>query len=296
LKDVADIVAKGEFKAFREVVESGGRIKALAVPGGAVLSRKEIDDLTGWVRKGFRARGLPWLKHEAGGLRSSLSKFFDEGQLARLAERCQTNEGDIIFFAADRSDIAHATLGNLRLKMANRFELIPEDVWSLLWVRDFPLFERNPETGELVSVHHPFTSPQEESLEILRDTSRFEDEGEKILSRAYDLVLNGVEIGGGSIRIHDQEVQSAVFRALSISNMDARRKFGFLLDALKYGAPPHGGIAFGMDRILMLVLKRNSIREVIAFPKTQKGACMMSDSPGAVDAEQLSELGIKLMS
>ena len=294
LTDVADIAAASKFKVFKEVAESGGHVKALAVPGGAKLSRKDIDDLTNWVNKDFGAKGLAWLKHEeGGGLKSVISKFFTDEQLKVLAERCETKPGDIILFAADRPHVVAATLGNLRLRLAERFELIPKDTWSFTWVVDFPLFERDPDSGELFSVHHPFTSAAEEDLEILFDQERFQKEGDKIRSQAYDLVLNGTEIGGGSVRIHRRDVQQAVFQALDINEEEANEKFGFLLEALKYGAPPHGGIAFGIDRIIMLALGRESIRDVIAFPKTQKGHCLMSETPGPVDPKQLRELRIR---
>ncbi len=295
LKDVADIAAESDFKVFRAHAEAGGPVKALPVPGGAALSRKEIDDLTNWVNRDFGAKGLAWLKHEEAGLKSVISKFFSPELLEKLAERCETKPGDLIFFAADRPHVVNATLGNLRNKMAERFELIPEDAWSFVWVTDFPLFEKDPDSGELYSVHHPFTAPRDEDLPILMDPERFKAEGENVLSRAYDLVLNGTEIGGGSIRIHRPETQQAVFSALGIGEEEAKEKFGFLLDALKFGAPPHGGIAFGIDRVLMLLLKRESIRDVIAFPKTQKGHGLMSESPSAVDEAQLKELRIRLL-
>lgn len=294
LTDVADIAMESGFKVFHKAIESGGRVKALAVPGGAKLSRKDIDELTEWVGRDFGAKGLAWLKHEPDGLKSVISKFFNEDQLKALSDRLKTKEGDIVFFGGDREDIVNATLGNLRLKLARQFNLVPEDRWSFLWITDFPLFERDPASGELYSVHHPFTAPNDEDMDIFLDENRFREEGHKIRSRAYDLVLNGVEIGGGSIRIHTKEVQDAVFARLGIGPEEAVEKFGFLLDALKYGAPPHGGIAFGLDRVLMLLLDRDSIRDVIAFPKTQKGHCLMSDSPSEVGFDQLHELNIKV--
>ncbi len=293
LVDVADIVKDSEFNVFVQAIAKGGRAKALAVPGGATLSRKEIDDLTAWVGRDYGAKGLAWLKYEEGGLGSSIAKFFTPDQLTRIAERCGMRRGDIVFFAADREHTVNATLGNLRLNLARRFEKIPAGAWALVWVYEFPLFERDPDSGELHSVHHPFTAPVAEDLEILEDPARFQAEGDRIRSRAYDLVLNGTEIGGGSIRIHQPWVQQAVFNALGISPEEARDRFGFLLDALAYGAPPHGGAAFGLDRVLMLGLGRDSIRDVIAFPKTQKGACLMSGTPGPVDRNQLRELRIK---
>ncbi len=294
LVDVAEIVKKSTFKVFQKAVENGGRVKALPVPGGAKLSRKDIDDLTEWVGRDFGAKGLAWLKHEKDGLKSVISKFFEKEQLDELAKLCNTKEGDIIFFGGDREDIVNATLGNLRNRLAEKLEMIPENQWNFQWVKEFPLFEKDPQTGELYSVHHPFTAPYDEDLDILMDEERFKNEGHKIRSRAYDLVLNGTEIGGGSIRIHRSDLQDVVFHRLGITEEDAQAKFGFLLEALKYGAPPHGGIAFGIDRVMMLLLGRESIRDVIAFPKTQKGSCLMSDSPSEVTLEQLRELRLKL--
>jgi len=292
LVDVADIVKESTFKVFHQALEKGGRVKALCVPGGAELSRKDIDDLTEWVGRDFGAKGLAWLKHEADGLKSVISKFFSEELLEKLAKKTGSKKGDIIFFAGDRQDIVHAVLGNLRLNLAKKFKLIPDEM-SLVWIVDFPLFDRDPETLALNSVHHPFTAPRPEDLPVLMDPARLQKEGDKVLSRAYDLVLNGTEIGGGSIRIHTKEVQDIVFRALGIDESSAEEKFGFLLEALQYGAPPHGGLAFGIDRVMMLMLGRDSIRDVIAFPKTQKGTCLMSDSPSKVTSEQLRELRIK---
>lgn len=297
LVDVADIAGQTDFQVFKNVLEgkNPGRVKALVVPGGAALSRKDIDDLTEWVGRDFGAKGLAWLKHEDDGLKSVISKFFTDGQLKELADKLKTKKGDIVFFGADKAHVVASTLGNLRLKLARKFNLIDESKPALVWVTDFPLFERDPQSGELYSVHHPFTAPNSEDLHILMDPETFKKEGEKIRSRAYDLVLNGSEIGGGSIRIHNPEIQSAVFRALKIEAEEAREKFGFLLEALEYGSPPHGGIAFGLDRVLMLMLGRESIRDVIAFPKTQKGLCLMSESPSTVESEQLRELRIKTL-
>ncbi len=293
LIDVADIAAASSFKVFHQALEKKGRVKMICVPGGAVYSRKDIDDLTEWVNRDYGAKGLAWMKHEEDGLKSVVAKFFTEDQLKAISERAGSRPGDILFFAADRADIVAAVLGNLRIRAAKDRGLIPENSWKFLWVTDFPLFIRDPDSGELQSVHHPFTSPNEEDLPILLDPDRFKAEGEKIRSRAYDLVLNGTELGGGSIRIHKKEIQDAVFRILGITDEEAAVKFGFLLDALSFGAPPHGGIAFGLDRVLMLLLGRESIRDVIAFPKTSKGHCLMSESPSEVTADQLKELSIR---
>ncbi|MEQ9365359.1 MAG: aspartate--tRNA ligase [Leptospirales bacterium] len=293
LRDVAELVQKSEFQVFHSVLKSGGRVKALAVPGGAQLSRKDVDDLTDWASRNFGARGLAFIKHEEEGLKSAITKFFSPELLKEMADYLGTKPGDMIFFGAGPEQIVNATLGNLRVRLAKRFDMIPEGQWAFTWVRDFPLFERDHKTGDIYSVHHPFTAPHEDQLDIVMDPERFKKEATKVLSRAYDLVLNGSEIGGGSIRIHKPEVQHAVFKALGISDAEVEEKFGFFVDALKYGAPPHGGIAFGLDRVMMLFLQRESIRDVIAFPKTQKGHCLMSESPSAVSPVQLQELAIK---
>jgi len=295
LVDIADIAKKSSFQVFHKAIDAGGRVKGIRVPGGAVLSRKDIDDLTAWVGQDFGAKGLAWMKHEADGLKSAVSKFFTPELLEELSKRLETKVGDIVFFAGDRKQIVHNTLGNLRLRVAKQLNLIP-DHWSFVWVRDFPLFERDPDSGVLNSVHHPFTSPRPEDVEILSYPERFQKEGDRILSRAYDLVLNGTELGGGSIRIHDRKTQALIFKVLGITEEDARQKFGFLLDALDFGAPPHGGVAFGIDRVLMLLMKKQSIRDVIAFPKTQKGTDLMSDCPSPVAAAQLRELKIRTIS
>jgi aspartyl-tRNA synthetase len=295
LVDIADIAERSDFQVFKNALQKGGRVKALCVPGGAVLSRKDIDDLTEWVKKDYKAGGLAWIKHEKDGLKSVISKFFSEDLLVELSKRCNSQEGDIIFFAADKEKIVHDTLGNLRLRLAKRFNMIPKDQYACCWVVDFPLFERNLDTNELESVHHPFTSPIDEDLPILLDDEKFAQQGEKIRARAYDMVINGVEVGGGSIRIHREDVQLVVLKRLGINEEQAREKFGFLLDALSYGAPPHGGIAFGLDRMLALFLGKDSIRDVIAFPKTQKGMCLMSGTPSEVELKQLQELRIRII-
>ncbi|MCS7204173.1 MAG: aspartate--tRNA ligase [Leptospiraceae bacterium] len=294
LVDIADIAEKSEFQVFKNALEKKGRVKALRVPGGGVLSRKDIEDLTEWVKKDFKAGGLAWMKHEEEGLKSSITKFFSDELLSELIKRTNSKVGDILFFAADKDKIVHNTLGNLRIHLAKRFGYIPENQYACCWVVNFPLFERNLETGELESVHHPFTSPVEEDLELLLDDEKFQKYGENIRSRAYDMVINGVEVGGGSIRIHNEKVQLTALKRLGISEEEAREKFGFLLDALSFGAPPHGGIAFGLDRILALFLGRDSIRDVIAFPKTQRGMCLMSGTPSEVEVNQLQELRIRV--
>ncbi len=295
LIDVQDIAEHSDFQVFKNALNKKGRVKALCVKGGGILSRKEIDDLTDWVKRDFRAGGLAWLKYEQDGLKSAISKFFSPQLLESLAKRCNAEVGDIIFFGADKEKIVNDTLGNLRIHLAKKLNVIKENQYACCWVVDFPLFEKNPETNQLESVHHPFTAPKEEDLEILYDDELFQKKGEQIYSRAYDMVINGIEVGGGSIRIHKEDLQLLIFKKLGIEEKEAREKFGFLLDALSFGTPPHGGIAFGIDRILTIFLGKESIRDVIAFPKTQKGMCLMSGTPSEVDIKQLQELRIRVI-
>lgn len=307
LTELGDWAAATEFKVFKSVVEGGGRLKALCVPGGAELSRKEIDDLTNWVAQDFKAKGLAWIKVTEAGLESVVTKFLPEPSQKTLLERTGAKAGDIIFFAADKAGVVFSTLAALRLKMAERFKLIDEKSWHAVWIVDFPLFEYDEKEKRVKSLHHPFTAVVEEHrgdfMELAKKAGSFQkgegfspDDLKKLTSlnsAAYDMVVNGVEIGGGSIRIHDTELQSAAFALLGIGEEEAQERFGFLLNALQYGAPPHGGIAFGVDRIIMLGLNRESIRDVIAFPKTQRGQCLMSSAPSSVDAEQMAELQLR---
>ncbi|RJP67840.1 MAG: aspartate--tRNA ligase [Candidatus Abyssobacteria bacterium SURF_17] len=286
LKDVSDLAAKSEFKVFKSAVESGGCVKAISVPGIKEFTRKRQDELAEYV-KVFGAKGLAWLHHTGEGLTSPIAKFFDQGTLNAIAERVGSQVGDYVMFVADKPKIVYDALGNLRVRLARELGLIPADKLAFTWVLDFPLLHYNEEEKRLESEHHPFTSPLPEDLPLL-DTDPL-----KVRAQAYDLVLNGTEIGGGSIRIHDSQLQQKIFMLLNIGEVEAREKFGFLLDALSYGAPPHGGIAMGFDRVVMLLCGASSIREVIAFPKTQKGVCAMTGAPAPVDARQLKELGIK---
>ena len=287
LVDVSDIVAGCELRVFREALERGGLVKAVRLPGGAALSRKELDDLIEFV-KIFGAKGMAWIKIQESGWQSPIAKFLPEPVPTRLSERLQLAVGDIVFFVADQPKVVHDALGNLRIRLAQQLGLVDPKEPRFVWVTHFPLLEWDPEAKRYSAVHHPFTAPLAEDLELL------ETRPDQVRSRAYDLVLNGTEIGGGSIRIHRQDVQERLFHALGIGTEEAREKFGFLLEALQYGAPPHGGIAFGFDRLVMLMTGAGSIREVIAFPKTQKATCLLSGAPGEAELQQLLELSIKV--
>ncbi len=287
LKDVSDIVAGSGFKVFKGAVESGGFVKAICVPGIKEFPRSRQDELVDYV-KIFGAKGLAWFHHAPEGLSSPIAKFFDESTLGAIADRVGSKVGDHIMFVADKESVVHDALGNLRVKLARELDMIPKDKLAFTWVLDFPLFHHNEEEQRLESEHHPFTSPMPEDFSLL-DTDPL-----KVRAQAYDLVLNGNEIGGGSIRIHDSRLQPKIFGLLGIEKVEAREKFGFFLDALSYGTPPHGGIAMGFDRVVMLLCGESSIRDVIGFPKTQKGVCAMTGAPSPIDEKQLRELGIKV--
>ncbi len=283
LHDVTDIVRTSEFKLF----STAPLVKALKVDGGASLSRKAIDDLTDFVRV-YGAKGLAWIKIKEDEWQSPIAKFLSEEERKGLQERLDLKTDDIVFFQAASADIVNASLGNLRLELGRIFNLIPEEEFLPVWITDFPLLEWDEDGKRWAAKHHPFTSVQADCLKTLAENPA------AAKARAYDLVLNGNEIGGGSIRIHNQEMQEKMFSALGIGKEEAQEKFGFLLDALKFGAPPHGGIAFGLDRLVMLMAKAKSIRDVIAFPKTQKATCLMTEAPAQVGSTQLRELGIRL--
>ena len=290
LVDVASLMKSAEFKVFSGPAnDEDSRVVALRVPGGASLTRKVIDDFTEFVAV-YGARGLAWIKvndlrNGSEGLQSPILKFLDEEIIGNLLSTLAVETGDIIFFGADKSKIVNEAMGALRIKVAQELNLVASG-WAPVWVVDFPMFELTSE-GDLTSLHHPFTAPSLGAEELVKDPT-------KALSRAYDMVLNGTELGGGSIRIHDAKVQRAVFDVLGISEAEAGEKFSFLLDALSLGCPPHGGIAFGFDRLIMLMTDSHSIRDVIAFPKTQSASCPLTDAPGYVSPNQLRELSIRL--
>ncbi|WP_422134465.1 MULTISPECIES: aspartate--tRNA ligase [unclassified Endozoicomonas] len=290
LVDVADLMAGVEFKVFKGPAEDPkGRVAALKVPGGAELSRKQIDDYTRFVSI-YGAKGLAWIKvneieNGANGLQSPIIKFLGDDVTMKIMKRLDASNGDIVFFGADKEKVVNEALGALRCKVGADLNLYTKE-WAPLWVVDFPMFEETDD-GELTALHHPFTAPTTSPEELEANPA-------EALSRAYDMVINGYEVGGGSVRIHNQEMQQTVFRILKIEEEEQQEKFGFLLDALKYGAPPHGGLAFGLDRLVMLLCGTDNIRDVIAFPKTQSAACLLTQAPGEVDATQLRDLNIRI--
>ncbi|MEK7285962.1 MAG: aspartate--tRNA ligase [Nitrospirota bacterium] len=289
LKEITDLVAGSTFKVFLNIVAAKGVIKGINLKGQATLSRSELDGLIGdAIARG--AKGLAWLKVTESGMEAPITKFFQPAILSQIGERMEAAPGDLLIFVADSEKVAHEVLGALRLQWGKRLNLIDPNQTNPLWVVDFPLLEYDEAEKRYVAIHHPFTAPLDEDIGLL------ETDPSGVRSKAYDFVLNGSEVGGGSIRIHRSDLQSKIFNLLEIKKEEAEEKFGFLLSALQYGAPPHGGIAFGLDRLAAILTGSDSIRDVIAFPKTQKGICLMTNAPSSVSATQLKELSIKQVS
>ncbi|XOF33138.1 MAG: aspartate--tRNA ligase [Candidatus Electrothrix sp. YB6] len=286
LTDLTETLRGCGFKVFNTVIDNGGVVKAINAKGCGTFSRKDLDDLTDYAGN-FGAKGMAWIKVKEDGWQSPITKFFSEAEIAAMRDALDAEPGDLILFGADSSAVVHQVLAELRLELARRLKLANESVFNFLWITDFPLVEYDEDRKRHAALHHPFTAPFEEDLDLL------ESEPLKVRSRAYDLVLNGNEIGGGSIRIHNPEVQARLLKVLGIGAEEAEEKFGFLLRALEYGAPPHGGIAFGLDRLMMLLTGSSSIRDVIAFPKTQKATCPLTEAPSPVERKQLTELHLR---
>jgi len=288
LVNISDIVGNCGFKVFADVVKNGGSVRAINAKGcGAKFSRREIDSLVEFV-KIYKAKGMAWIVVEESELKSAITKFFNEDEIKAILDRTEAKPGDLICFIADKNEVVFDALGQLRLELARRLELLDKNIFKFLWVTEFPLLEYDEEEKRWTAKHHPFTSPMDEDMQYLNT-----DPG-KVRAKAYDIVLNGTEVGGGSIRIHSQELQSKMFELLGFTNEQAWERFGFLLEAFKYGTPPHGGMAYGLDRLIMLMAGKSSIRDVIAFPKVQNASCPMSNAPDVVESKQLKELHIKL--
>jgi aspartyl-tRNA synthetase len=287
LRDVTEPLRGSSFQVFRDTASAKGIIKAISVKGGNSFSRKEIEELTHFVQN-FGAKGLVSAKVGSSGWQSSIQKFISEEERKAVEDALDAREKDLLLFVAGSQKVVNQSLANLRLHLGEKLGLIPKDEYRFVWILDFPLLEYDEAEGRYVAVHHPFTAPKDE------DIPKLKEHPELVKAKAYDLVLNGSEIGGGSIRNHLREVQSVLFEKLGMGEEEARERFGFLLEALEYGTPPHGGIAFGFDRLIMILSHSESIRDVIAFPKTQKGTCLMTDAPSRVDAKQLDELWIKI--
>lgn len=283
LKDISDIAAQCSFKVFNQAVKDGGQVKGIKVPGCGHYSRKDVDELMAFAAR-YGAKGLAWIAFKDGEIKGPIAKFFSEEEMTRIKERLEADEGDLLLFVADKKQIVADSLGALRLKFGKELKLINEQEFKFVWVVDFPLVEYDEQEKRYVALHHPFTMPRVEDIPL------FETNPQAMRAQAYDIVLNGYEIGGGSMRIYQRDIQEKMFKLLGFSPEEAREKFGFLLDAFEYGTPPHGGIAFGLDRIVMLLAGRSNLREAIAFPKTQSASCLLTEAPSLVSDKQLEEL------
>ncbi len=288
LCDVTDVVKDCEFVVFKNAIEAGGSVRGINAEGQGAMPRKKIDALVDFA-KGYGAKGLAYIAiHEDGTMKSSFAKFMKDEEMQALVEKMQGKPGDLLLFAADKSKLVYDVLGALRLEIANQLGLLKKDEYRFVWITEFPLLEWSEELGRYQAMHHPFTMPMEEDLQYI------ESDPGRVRAKAYDIVLNGTEIGGGSVRIHQDDIQEMMFKALGFTMERAYDQFGFLLNAFKYGVPPHAGLAYGLDRLVMLMAKEDSIRDVIAFPKVKDASCLMSEAPNTVDAKQLEELGIEI--
>ncbi|ABY92760.1 MAG: aspartate--tRNA ligase [Thermoanaerobacter sp.] len=287
LKDLSDIVAQSEFNVFKTALKNNGSVRGINVKGAASMPRRQLDELVEFA-KTYGAKGLLWIQVFEKEVKSPATKFLSEEEMKKILERLEAEAGDLLLIVADKDEIVFDTLAHLRLELGKRFNLIDENKYEFVWIVDFPLLEYDEGEKRYVAKHHPFTAPKDEDIELL------EKEPLKVRAKAYDIVLNGTEIGGGSIRIHDTELQKRMFKVLGFSEEKAWERFGFLMEAFKYGAPPHGGIAYGLDRLAMIITGSDTIRDVIAFPKTQNAVCLMTDAPSEVSEEQLKELHIKV--
>ena len=288
LLEMQEYVSQSNFDTFKTILKNNGRVKAIKCPNASKYSRKIIDELTNWLKTYYKVKGLAWMKSLDGKLEGGISKFFDKSVQLEIIDEFEIKDDEILFIIGDKQNITLSALGALRLELASRENLIDNKKWCPLWVVDFPLVEWNDEFERWDALHHPFTSPNFE------DMDNFDNKPGEVRSLGYDIVMNGYELGGGSIRIHDAKLQSKIFSLLNIGKDEAEEKFGFLMEAFKYGAPPHGGMAFGFDRIIMLLAGSNQIRDVIAFPKTTSAMSLMDNSPSNVDETQLNELGLKI--